>query len=193
MSFVPNFDYIFTHINELSDEQILALGDGPLINTFLMFKYIHDPEFILQNANLIFINLTEPNNPQDFIMLMLAYLFKNTELAKEKVQTFIQALPETLNQSAMSTYDMIQNGGIEIGRQQERSLYESILAKERQLAVEATKLAVEERQLAVEERQRLDNTIRYLSQKFSLSPLDISVIVNKDVAYIEMLLALGAE
>jgi hypothetical protein len=158
-----------------------------------MFKYIHDPEFILQNANLIFINLTEPNNPQDFIMLMLAYLFKNTELAKEKVQTFIQALPETLNQSAMSTYDMIQNGGIEIGRQQERSLYESILAKERQLAVEATKLAVEERQLAVEERQRLDNTIRYLSQKFSLSPLDISVIVNKDVAYIEMLLALGAE
>lgn len=89
LPFVPSFDYIFTHINDLSDTQILSLGDGPLINTFLMFKYIHDPDFILQNANLIFINLNVPNSPQDLIMLMLAYLFKNSELAEEKVQTFI--------------------------------------------------------------------------------------------------------
>jgi hypothetical protein len=57
------------------------------------------------------------------------------------------------------------------------------LAKERQLAVEAAKLAEEEAtKRESEERQRLDNTMRYLSQKFSLSPLDVSVIVNKDVA-----------
>jgi len=193
MPFLPSFDYIFTHINELSDAQILALGDGPLINTFLMFKYIHNPDFILQNASLIFVNLTAPNSPQDLIMLMLAYLFKNSELAEEKVQTFIQTLPETLNQPAMSTYEMIQNKGIQIGMERERGIYEEILAKERQRAEEEHQRAEEERQRAEEERQRVDNTIFYFSRELNMSPLDISLIVNKEIAYIDALLASGGE
>jgi predicted transposase/invertase (TIGR01784 family) len=200
MPFLPSFDYIFTHINELSDAQILALGDGPLINTFLMFKYIHNPDFILQNASLIFVNLTAPNSQQDLIMLMLAYLFKNSELAEEKVQTFIQTLPETLNQPAMSTYEMIQNKGIQIGMEKERGIYEEILAKERQRAEEEHQRAEEERQRAEEERQRaeeerrrVDNTIFYFSRELNMLPLDISLIVNKEVAYIDALLASGGE
>lgn len=151
-----------------------------------MFKYIHNPDFILQNASLIFVNLTAPNSPQDLIMLMLAYLFKNSELAEEKVQTFIQTLPETLNQPAMSTYEMIQNKGIQIGMERERGVYEEILAKERQRAEE-------EHQRAEEERQRLDNTIFYFSRELNMSPLDISLIVNKEVAYIDGLLASAGE
>ncbi len=79
----------------------------------------------------------------------------------------------------MNTYDMIQNGGKEIGRQQERSIHEEILAQERQRADE--------------ERQRLDNTIRYLSWELNMSPMDISVIVNKELAYSELMLASGAK
>ena len=79
LPFLPRFDYIFTHVTDMSDEQILELGRGLLINTFLMLKHIHDPDFIMQNAELIFINLTEPHSQQDFIVLVLAYFYKNSQ------------------------------------------------------------------------------------------------------------------
>jgi len=88
---------------------------------------------------------------------------------------------------------MIQNKGIQIGREKERGIYEEILAKERQRAEEEHQRAKEEHQRAEEERQRLDNTILYLSHELKMSPLDISVIVNKDVTYIDELLASGGE
>lgn len=86
----------------------------------------------------------------------------------------------------MSTYEMIQNKGIQIGREKERGIYEEIVARERQRAEE-------ERQKAEEERQRLNNTILYFNRELNMSSLDISVIVNKDVEYIDELLALDDE
>ena len=73
---------------------------------------------------------------QDFIVIMLAYFYKNSELAKETIQQFNQALPHELNQYAMSTYDMILAEGMEIATERERGIYEVILAKEHQRAEE---------------------------------------------------------
>lgn len=139
LPFLPRFDYIFTHVTDMSDEQILELGTGLLINTFLMLKHIHDPDFIMQNAELIFINLTEPHSQQDFIVLVLAYFYKNSQLAEEKIKYFIETLPKALNKTAMTTYDLIQNKGIELGIQ---------------IGIERERQRVEEelRQLAEEER-----------------------------------------
>jgi predicted transposase YdaD len=61
----------------------------------------------------------------DFQISILAYFFRNADIAEEKVQTFIKALPIAINKNAMSTYDMIvEKGvakGIEKGREEGRA------------------------------------------------------------------------
>jgi predicted transposase/invertase (TIGR01784 family) len=115
LPFLPRFDYVLTSVQTLSDEQILELKKGLLINALLMLKHIWRPQFILKNPELIFINL-EPHHQQvrDFVVSLLAYLFKNTEIAEETVNEFIQQIPDGLNNNAMSTYDMIKAQGAEL-------------------------------------------------------------------------------
>lgn len=175
LAYLPQFDYVFTHVTAMSNEQILELGKGLLINTFLMMKHIWQPTYILKHPQLIFINLEEPRSLQDFIVIMLAYFYKNSELAKETIQQFNQALPQELNQYAMSTYDMILAEGMEIATERERGIYEEILAKEHQRAEE--------------ERQRIDNAIIYLHQTDQKQPTEIAMIIGKNVEYVEELIA----
>jgi hypothetical protein len=113
--FCPNFDYFLTDIQTMSDEQILELNKGLLINTLLMMKHIWEPEYVLKNPDLIFVHL-EDAQYSDFQISILAYFFRNADIASEKVQTFIKALPTSINKNAMSTYDMIVEEGVEQGR-----------------------------------------------------------------------------
>lgn len=117
--FCPNFDYFLTDVQTLSDEQILELNKGLLINTLLMMKHIWEPEFVLKNPDLIFVHL-EDDQYSDFQISILAYFFRNTDIAEEKVQTFIKALPIAINKNAMSTYDMIVEKGVAKGREEGR-------------------------------------------------------------------------
>ena len=126
---------------------------------------------------------------QDFIVIMLAYFYKNSELAKETIQQFNQALPHELNQYAMSTYDMILAEGMEIATERERGIYEVILAKEHQRAEEERQRAEEEYQRAEEERQRINNAILYLHQIDQKQPAEIAMIIGKDLEYVESLIA----
>ena len=120
LPYCPKFDYLLTSVQDLKDEQILELRKGLLINTFLMMKHIWEPEFILQHPGLIFIHLEQNRLHEDFQEIVFAYFFKNTEIAKGKIQQFIQELPPTLNTKAMSTYEMILEEGIEKGIEQGR-------------------------------------------------------------------------
>ena len=120
LPYCPKFDYLLTSVQDLKDEQILELRKGLLINTFLMMKHIWEPEFILQHPDLIFIHLEQNRLYEDFQGIAFAYFFKNTEIAKGKIQQFIQELPPSLNKNAMSTYEMILEEGIEKGRKEGR-------------------------------------------------------------------------
>jgi hypothetical protein len=133
-----------------------------------------------------FINLTEPHSQQDFIVLVLAYFYKNSQLAEEKIRHFIETLPKALNKTAMTTYDLIQNKGIELGIQ-------IGIERERQRVEEIMQLAQQkENELimrAEEERQRTDKTILYLYQIDHKTPEEIAMIVSKDLAYVETLIS----
>ena len=184
LPFLPQFDYIFTHVTAMSDAQILELKKGLLINTFLMMKHIWNPEYILQHPGVVFINLAEPRSPQDFIVIMLAYFYKNSELARERIQHFIQILPETLNQSAMSTYDMI----VKEGESKAQKVFEELLAKERKRAEEEHCLLVAALQREEETRLILDNAILNLHLLSKMQPAEIAVILSTEVAYVEELI-----
>ena len=116
--FFPNFDYLLTDLQSLNNDQILELGQGLLINAFLMMKHIWNPDYVINNAHIIFANLGKDSSQEDFIVLILAYFFKNAEIAEEKVQKFFDALPQNINKSAMTTYEMILEKGIEQGIEQ---------------------------------------------------------------------------
>lgn len=205
LPYLPQFDYHFTPITAMSDEEILNLGKSLLANAFLMMKHIWEPEFILQNPRLVFINLDEPNSPRAFIISMLAYFLKNSELAKESIQHFIEILPKTLNQTIMSTYDMIVEEGIERGLK----INEELLVKERLRVEEARRQAEEEhvraegeriraeealrreeeeRLRAEEERLRLDNVIIYLYKIAQVPLAEIAKMTDREPEYIEALI-----
>lgn len=183
LPYLPVFDYHFTHVTAMSDEEILSLGKSLLTNAFLMMKHIWEPEFVLQNPRLIFINLDEISSPRAFIFAMLAYFLKNSEIAKEKIQHFIEILPKTLNETIMSTYDMLIEEGIEKGLK----INQELLAKERMRAEEALLIIEAEHQKAEEERLRLDNVIVYLHNVAQMPIIEIASMTEREIAYIEAL------
>jgi predicted transposase/invertase (TIGR01784 family) len=172
--YLPHFDYHFTSVRGLPDEEILALGRSLLVNTFLLMKYIWEPDFILNNPRLVFMDLELLGSPPSFLRSMLEYLFKNSEFAEQKVERFFKELPKALNETAMSTYDMI----LEKGRKQ----VEALLAQERYRAEE-------ERQKAEEERQKIDHIIYHLYTEMQLSLESIATLTGRDLSYIEALIA----
>ena len=73
--------------------------------------------------------LLEHKNQQvsDFVVSLLAYFFKNTEIERETINRFIKHLPDNLNHNVMSTYDMIQAEGIEQGAElKEREIIKNL-------------------------------------------------------------------
>ncbi len=64
--------------------------------------------------------------------------------------------------------------------------------KERQKAAKERQRAEEEHQRAEEERQRINGIILYFHQEIQLPAIQIAEVVNKDIAYVEDLIAKAA-
>jgi hypothetical protein len=94
------------------------------------------------------------------------------EIGKDKVQDFIQSLPKVLNQTAMSTYDMI----VKDAESKAQKAFEEFLVIERQRAEE-------------EERQRTNNTILNLHQIAKMSNSEIALMTGAEIEYVEALIA----
>lgn len=180
LPYIPEFDYIFTNVRDLSNQQILELFQGLLINTFLLLKHIWEPEYIMKNPQLVFINLNEPDNHHDFIVFMLAYLLKNTEISREKVQDFVQILPKALNPTVMSAYDLIIEEAV--------GEYKEMLEKERQQLKEVLQEIKKTRLRAEEDHQRLNNAILNLYQITKMPIAEIALIMDVKVEYVEALI-----
>jgi hypothetical protein len=148
LPFVPDFTYLLTNVVDMPEQSIMALQRGLLINTLLMMKYIHDPSHIWQNLSTIFTNLQHPNSVQDFTIAMFAYLLKNSELAVEEFQKYIEILPKSLSQDAMTTYEMIEK--------RVKSQYDQALTEAARKEALAQAMAKEERARAEEERVKAE-------------------------------------
>ncbi len=205
LPFMPDFTYLLTNVVDMPEQSIMALQRGLLVNTLLMMKYIHDPTYIWQNLLTIFTNLQDPSNAQDFTLTMFAYLLKNSELAVEDFHKYIEILPKSLNEDAMTTYEMIEK--------RVESKYDKILAEEREKTMEslrsaakANKRAEEERIRAEEERIRAEEAsaraeeeqkraenervrmILRLHKLMQLGPTEIADITGNEISYIEEVL-----
>ncbi len=172
-AFVPHFDYLFTDLFSMEDRQILELGHGLLINTFMMFKHIWEPEYVLKHLELVFSGLGEPTNKDEFIVTMLVYFLKNTDLAQEKIDELKRELPKALNRSDMSTYDRII-----LNVKQE---FEGLLAESESARLLAEKVAQEEAQRAEVDRRL---TILNLHKILKISTNQIAELTNTTNEYV---------
>lgn len=130
-------------------------------------------------------HLEEPSSARDFVVALLAYFLKSSELTGEKVKTFIEILPKTLNQTAMSTYEMI----LKEGREQGLKINEDLLIKA-QLRAEEERLRAEEALLREEEEhQRFDKVILQLYFELQLPIAEIVKMTEREETYIEALIA----
>jgi predicted transposase/invertase (TIGR01784 family) len=53
--YIPNFDYNLTSLSDYSDEQLINMGIGKLVNVFLAMTHVRNVEYILKNYETIFV------------------------------------------------------------------------------------------------------------------------------------------
>ena len=72
LPFIPNFKYCFTNISQYSDEEIISMGIGKLINVFLAMNHARNVEYILKNYSTIFVNFEKMlGEKQDVLCLQV--------------------------------------------------------------------------------------------------------------------------
>ena len=94
---------------------------------------------------------------------------------------------------AVGLYEHVFGYDPETLLKEEKKKAQELLDKERQAVIQAIGREEKERQKAEEERLRLDNTIRYLHEIVKMSAAEIATIVDKEIVYIEELLASANE
>jgi hypothetical protein len=122
--------------------------------------------------------------------------FQETQFSIAFPNTEAMTISQGTKDFASGLYERVFGYNPAVALEEEKKKNREMLAKERQAAADALRRTEEEHQLAIEalqreqeERLRLDNTIRYLYEKVNMTISDIAEVVNKDMAYIEELLA----
>ena len=112
--FIPNFDYLLTDLSQLSDDDILNLEQGFLLNTLLALKHSRDKKYILENVSNLFIggeiHITTEQGRQ-FIRVINTYIFQASSFNEKELNLYHESFPKSLKDIAMSTYDMLINKG----------------------------------------------------------------------------------
>ena len=117
-SYLPHFEYLLTDLSQSSDEEILKLEMGFLINTFLMLKHSREKEYILNNTTTIHVNFEEfvkTEKGRSFIRTAWSYLYETNDFNKKELNLYFLKLNNKIKDIAMSTHDMLIEQGIEQG------------------------------------------------------------------------------
>lgn len=107
--FIPDFDFIFNNLGELTDAEIKALNNKFLAASFLAFKHHKDKEWIEQNA--LSLLLFAADGPPGLRKGFVIYLYSRGKF-DEKI---LNSLPDTIKSDIMNTLDIYFEKGIEKG------------------------------------------------------------------------------
>jgi predicted transposase/invertase (TIGR01784 family) len=112
-SYVPNFDYIYNDLGEISDEQIELLENKFLVASILALKHNFDRKWLELNAVrlLVLSDGIEGNLQSGFIV----YLFGRSGLEEKKIVNILEDIPLKLKDKVMSTLEIFVEKGKKIG------------------------------------------------------------------------------
>lgn len=112
-NFVPDFDYVYNNLGEISDEQIEILENKFLIASLLSLKHTFQTGWLEWNAHRILV-LTEDAN-ENLQKNLTVYLFTNSGLEEEKIINLLQSLPLVLKDKVMNTLEIFEKKGLDRG------------------------------------------------------------------------------
>jgi predicted transposase/invertase (TIGR01784 family) len=103
--FVPSFDYCVTNVSSYSDNELINMELGKLLNVFLALIHIRDTKYILENFKTLFI-FAEQYLPDkgNFLQMLFVYLFRNVELNDEHWEQVLNTFDTPLKDFSMSAY-----------------------------------------------------------------------------------------
>ncbi|MDB4285741.1 Rpn family recombination-promoting nuclease/putative transposase [bacterium] len=140
LPFIPSFDYLLTDLNELSDEDIMAMNAGLLINTLLLFKHYGEDDYIRTSIQTLFVG-TEPfaskAPSRNKIISFLVYLWTTSGIEEEEFSKLLDRLPKMIKNATMTTYQSIIEKGKKEGKKEGKR--EGFREKENQMISNAIK------------------------------------------------------
>ena len=109
LPYIPTFDYQLTDLTSFSKEAWQMLKAGLLLNSLRTLRFGSDEKYVLQNAELMFVSVGDPEKKESletFFVAQLVYILKNNEFSLSDVHKIIQTVKKTTN---MSSYDYLRN------------------------------------------------------------------------------------
>lgn len=114
--FVPDFDYIYNNLGEISDESVERINNKFLVASLLALKHSFQANWLEKNVLKILV-LTEEaseNLQESFVV----YLFSNSKLEEYRIIELLEPLPSHLKTKIMSTLDVFVKKGRLEGRRE---------------------------------------------------------------------------
>lgn len=119
--FIPDFEYLLTDLSQLSDDKILSLEKGFLVNAFLVLKHSREKEYVKEFTNRIYVygkQYIKTETGMNFLRLIAFYISKTIEFEEDELNLYIEKLSNEVKTITMSTHDMLIKKGIEQGIEQ---------------------------------------------------------------------------
>lgn len=139
LAFIPEFDYHLTDLREWSDEALLNLEAGLLINTFLLFKHYGEEAYIRSSIRTLFIhaeNYLKDENQRNQILSFFVYLWTTTNMKDNQFIKLIDQLPTDIKKETMTTYEQILQRGEKRGKKEGEKIGKEIGKKQGQIEKE---------------------------------------------------------
>ncbi len=115
--FVPDYEYIYHNLGEISDEQIQALHNKFLSASFLALKYsLLKAE--LENLIPTILALAGADGVESNLYSnLIVYIFESSGLDEVRILAILEKLPIKIKDRVMSTLDIFVEKGIKIGEE----------------------------------------------------------------------------
>lgn len=120
--FVPDYEYVFHNLEEISDEQIQALNNKFLAAALLAMK--HSVLKARLSELIPTILKLASGMDQNLQTSLIVYTFVNSELSEQQIIELITSLPTQIKENVMSTLDIFIEKGRKEGKiegQQEKT------------------------------------------------------------------------
>lgn len=114
--FLPDYEYVYHNLGDLSDEEIIALHNKFLAASLLAMKYS-----TLQNElkelipTILGLAIGEELNLQN---QLIVYTFGSSGLNEDQIIAIVQKLPIKIKETVMNTWDVFVEKGRQEGRQE---------------------------------------------------------------------------
>jgi predicted transposase YdaD len=119
LRYVPTSEIIYVNLSKLTDEEILRLEGGLLVNVLLLFRHYHDPDYLLEKAEILWAGLRERCHKKDpyweFIVAYLNYYINLMSKDKEKQEKIFNKIETHFSMDNNVIYDFLHDRAVLYG------------------------------------------------------------------------------